>query len=225
MTRGGLFRGSPRTAGPQPRDALRLARQRGFTLVEMTIALAIVGALLVVAFGGLRVAVGAWQRGGERAEAQQHIRSLTLVLAHAVGAAYAYHGTRVQGETPTVLFKGEETRVEFVTQSSPLPSGIPVAFTAVVIELRADGERPGLVVRQRVLPNYDPFTEAKPVLEDESIKTLTLSYLGEGGWQSGWEPQTDGALPRAVRIALGTTAALGGRELPALTVAVGAPKR
>ena len=204
---------------------MRRRRERGFTLVELIIALAIVGALLVVAFGGLRVAIGAWRRGDERAETQQHIRSLTLALAHAIGAAYAYNGVRVQGETPVVLFKGEENRLEFVTQSSPFPADMPLAFTAVVVELRTDGERPGLVIRQRVLPNYDPFTEAKPVLEDDTIQTLQLSYLGEGGWQSGWEPQTDGALPRAIRIALGTTAAGGGHELPALTVAVGAPKR
>ena len=35
-------------------------RQRGFTLIELLLALAIVGALLAIAFGGLRVAISAW---------------------------------------------------------------------------------------------------------------------------------------------------------------------
>lgn len=239
-----LFIGAPRTAGTldslsgsgaptpgRPRLALRPrkirkpARQRGFTLVELVIALAIVGALLVVALGGLRVAVAAWQRGDERAEAHQHTRSLTLTLARAIGSAYPYSAARAAGEQPALLFKGEGRRLEFVTQASPFPSGIPVAFTAVVIELRESGERPGLVVRQRVLPNYAPFADATPVLEDEEVKSLAFGYLGDGDWQSEWDPLTEGALPRAIRIAVVTAATAPGRELPALTVALGVRKR
>ena len=203
---------------------MRRARPpRGFTLVELIIALAIVGALLVVAFGGLRVAVSAWRRGDERTEQQQHVRGLTVSLGRAIGAAYAYNGVRRQGETPVLLFSGDEGRIEFVTQTSPFPTPIPAAFTAVVIELRA-GERPGLVVRQRVLPNYEPFTAAMPVLEDESVTTLSFSYLGTGGWQGAWDPSTEGGLPRAVRLTVNTTQAAG-RDVPALTVSVGGPRR
>ncbi len=46
----------------------RLASSRGFTLVELLIALSIVGALLAIAFGGLRVAIAAWGQGEDRAE-------------------------------------------------------------------------------------------------------------------------------------------------------------
>ena len=58
---------------------------RGFTLVELLIALAIVGALVAIAFGGLRVAVASWRHGEERAEAHQHVRSVALILARAFG--------------------------------------------------------------------------------------------------------------------------------------------
>jgi hypothetical protein len=94
----------------------------------------------------------------------------------------------------------------------------------VVIEL-ATGEQPKLVIRQRVLPNHDPFKDAPALLEDESIRTLQLSYLGEGGWQDEWNAQTETALPRAIRIALGRGEATSERPLPALTVAIGTPKR
>ncbi|MBM4442213.1 MAG: prepilin-type N-terminal cleavage/methylation domain-containing protein [Candidatus Rokubacteria bacterium] len=198
---------------------------RGFTLVELIIALALVGSLLVVAFGGLRMSISAWRRGDERSEAQQHVRGLTVSLARAIGAAHAYNGVRQQGETPVVLFNGEEERIEFVTQASPFPTPTPVAFTAVVIEMQ-QGERPGLVVRQRLLPNYDPFTAATPVLEDEGVTSLKLSYLGDGGWQSTWDPGTDNALPRAVRLTIDTATGGGGdRELPSLTVSIGGPRR
>ena len=73
--------------------------ERGFTLVEVIIALAIVGALLVIAFGGLRVATSAWQQGEDRAEAHQHTRSVALILARAMSGAYPYRATR-KGAAP-----------------------------------------------------------------------------------------------------------------------------
>jgi general secretion pathway protein J len=202
-----------------------LRGRHGFTLVELIIALAIVGALLVVAFGGLRVAVGARRRGDERAESQQHFRSLTLTLTRAVSASYPYVAAQQEGETPTILFKGEGRRLEFVTQTSPFPTSTPVAFTAVVIELTSSGDHSKLVIRQRVLPNRGPFKDSPAVLEDDTIKALELSYLGNGGWQSEWDPQGEGALPRAIRIALGTTTPAEQRPLRAFTVTIGTPKR
>jgi general secretion pathway protein J len=206
------------------RPERRHARQRGFTLVEIIIALSIVGALLVVAFGGLRVAISAWRRGDERAEIHQHNRSLTVTLSRAMSAAYPYRAGRAQGETPVLLFKGDAHSLEFVTQASPFPAPVPVAFTAVVIELRGD-DRPALVIRQRVLPNYDPFTAATPVLEDDSVKALELSYLGDNGWQSAWDAEQDGGLPRAIRIGLGATGASDGSMRAGITVAVGGAKQ
>lgn len=204
---------------------IRFRHRPGFTLVELIIALAIVGALLVVAFGGLRVAIASWRRGDERMEAQQHTRSLTLTLARALSAAYPYRDARREGETPVALFRGDASHIEFVTHASPFPAPIPVAFTAVVIELVSDGERRGLVVRQRILPNREPFTDAVVALEDPAITTLQLSYLGDGGWRPEWDAEAEGALPRAIKLALGTPKEDGVRELPALTVSLGGSRR
>ena len=86
------------------------SRARGFTLIELLIALAIVGALLAIAFGGLRVAVNAWRQGEDRAEAHQHVRSIALILARALSAAYPYRASRGQGPDPVVLFAGTDKR-------------------------------------------------------------------------------------------------------------------
>jgi prepilin-type N-terminal cleavage/methylation domain-containing protein len=207
----------------------RARGHRGFTLVELIIALAIVGSLLVVAFGGLRVAVGAWRRGDEHTEHQQHTRSLSVTLARSIGAAYAYRGPRRQGETPALMFRGEAERIEFVTPASPFPAPIPVAFTAVVIELGTTPEgRSTLVVRQRILPNHGPFTDATVVFEDPLVTGVTLSYLGDAGWQTEWDAESEGALPRAVKLALGGTrqAADGSKaEISALTIALGGVRK
>jgi general secretion pathway protein J len=193
--------------------------RRGFTLVELLIALAIVGALLAIAFGGLRVAVRAWQQGEDRAEAHQHIRSIAMILARAVSATYPYRASRGDGPDPVVLFAGTDKRLEFVTQAVPFAGPTPIAFTAVVFELD-EGAESGLAIRQQALPNRDPFSKAEVVYRDTSVTTLKFEYLDEGAWRDSWDAGEARTMPRAVKITVG--AKMNGRteELPPITVSL-----
>jgi Type II secretion system (T2SS), protein J len=110
--------------------------------------------------------------------------------------------------------------VSFVTVTPPLPHGVPIAYTAVSIE--HDPAASGLVVRQKVLPNYDPFEVVKPSLVDQSVAAVRFRYLREqdGAWVETWDPGPEGTMPRAVEIAL--TILAGGRAVPQppLTVSI-----
>jgi len=194
---------------------------RGFTLLELLIALAIVGALLVIAFGGMRVALAAWRQGEDRAEAHQHVRSIALVLARAISATFPYNAPREQGPTTSLLFGGTASRLELVTQTAPYPASIPVAFTAVVFEVSTNEDRPGLVIRQRILPNRNPFTDAEIAFNDPTVIEITFSYMDEGGsWEDSWDTEQRKNLPRAIRIGVRTR--IGGRveALPPFTVSL-----
>ena len=195
--------------------------RRGFTLLEVLIALAIVGALLVIALGGMRVALASWRQGEDRAEAHQHVRGVVLQLARTVGAAYPYLGPRTSDLESVVLFFGDKTHLEFVAQSPPFPFAAPIAFTAVVISLDETAAQPGLVILQRPLPNQNPFVDAVPVFRDPAVTSISFAYMdASGSWLEAWDGQNANAAPRAVRIAVGTT--IGGRmqELPSLTVSL-----
>ena len=195
-----------------------MKRSRGFTLLEVLIALSIVGLLLTIAFGGLRVAMAAWRQGEDRAEAHQHVRAVAYTVSRSLGASYPYRGTRGISPEAVVLFASTAQRLEFVTQSAPLPLQAPIAFTAVVIALN-EGSEPGLVVRERALPNRDPFTEGTVVMRDPSVTSLDFKFLNEeGSWVDTWDGQDAKTIPRGVQVKLGVT--LNGRvqTLPPITV-------
>jgi general secretion pathway protein J len=191
---------------------------RGFTLLEVLIAISIVGALLVIAFGGMRVAMAAWRQGETRVEAHQHIRAVAYTLTRALGAAYPYRATKGVAPEAVVLFDATDKKLEFVTQSPPLPLQAPIAFTAVGIALE-EGDEPGLVIRERAMPNRDPFTEGTVVMRDPSVTSLAFSFLNEdGNWVDSWNGQDAKTIPQAVQLRLGVT--LNGRPqtMPPMTV-------
>ena len=178
--------------------------QHGFTLLELMIALAIIGTMLAIALGGLRMALAASARGEDRVEAHQHLRSITIRLARTVGAAYPYRAARGEAPEIVVLFRGTTERLELVTQTPLMPTPIPVAFTALVIALNREGD-PALEARQRILPNRDPFSEAALVLRDPTVYRLDLAYLDARGiWRESWDGEAENALPRAVRLTVST---------------------
>ncbi len=193
--------------------------QRGFTLIEIVLALAIVGALVVIAFGGVRIALASWRQGEDRAEAYQHLRGIALTLARTVSAAYPYNAPRGDTPTPVLLFGGTASRLELVTQTAAYPAPVPIAFTAVVIEVAASGEQPGLVIRQRILPNRNPFTDATVAFNDPTLTELAFSYLDDSGaWQDAWDVEIQKRLPKAIRISVGGS--LNGRPQTLLPLTV-----
>ncbi|HEY3100022.1 MAG TPA: prepilin-type N-terminal cleavage/methylation domain-containing protein [Methylomirabilota bacterium] len=195
-----------------------MRRPRGFTLVELLIALGIVGLLLTIAFSGLRVAMAAWTRGEDRAEAHQHVRAIAFTMARALGAAYPYRAAKGEAPEVVMLFNGVEQKLEFVTEAPPLPLQAPVAFTAVVISLES-GEEQGLVVRERALPNRDPFTKGDIVMRDPAVTSLAFKFqTDDAEWVDTWDGQDQKAIPRAISLTIGTTLNGKAQTLPPITV-------
>ena len=195
------------------------ARTAGFTLMELMIALSIVGVLLAIAFGGLRMGIVAWSRGEERAEVQQHDRGLSQIVVRTLGATYPYRGPLGDAPEKRLLFRGEEQRIELVSQTPAFPSPIPTAFTAVVLALEDDAQGRALVVRQRLLPNREPFTKATVVLRDPMIQGLEFSYLSaEGTWADTWDADNEKKLPSAIRVRFATMRGDRLQRSPPITV-------
>ena len=195
--------------------------QQGFTLLELVLALSIVAAMLAIVFGGLRVGIRAWQRGEERTESQQHARSLNALLALSLGGTAAYLGPAPAGVQPEVLFQGAPDRLSFVTVSAPFPLPAPIAFTAVTLSID-EGDKPGLAIREKALPNDDPFEDVAPIVVDPSFSAVRFRYLRdtEGSWEESWDGAQERAVPRAVEVTL--TTMVGGQpvEQPPVSVSI-----
>jgi len=139
--------------------------ERGFTLIEVVLALSILAVMVTILFGSFRVGLRAWQRGEARAETLQHARSMTRFVEGALEGIAPYRA-RLDKDGPVLIaFKGERDRISFVSVSPPMPFQVPVAFTAITMSI-AEGAEPGLAVREKAMPNYDPFEQVAPSLVD-----------------------------------------------------------
>ena len=186
-----------------------MSHRRGFTLLELIIALGIVAVLLVITFGGLRVGLAAWQRGEERAASLDHARSLVLLLERTVAGTFPYRGTLAEGEQTHIIFDGQPGRLTLVTATALFPTEMPIAFTAVSLSVEAGR----LTLRQQPLPNQGALDRLPPVLVDAETTAARFRYLGgePEAWQEQWNTSEARALPRVVEITLLTGA--GGRRV------------
>jgi general secretion pathway protein J len=189
-------------------------RARGFTLLEVLLALSIVAVLMVIVSGGLRIGLTAWQRGEERAAQLDRDRSLLVLLEGALAGAFPYRVTPGDAEEPRLLFDGQSDHLTFATLSPPLPTAVPAAFS--VVSLAA--EPAGLTLRQQILPSPVPLDRVPPMLVDARTSGIRFRYLGEeNAWEDTWDLTQEDSLPRAVEITLVTTI---GRRSTAQTITV-----
>jgi general secretion pathway protein J len=175
---------------------------QGFTLIEVLLALSIVAALMVIVSGGLRIGLGAWQRGEVRTAKLDRDRSLIVLLEGALAGAFPYRVTPGDAEQSRLLFDGRPDRLTFATLSPPLPTATPAAFS--VVSLAA--EAAGLTLRQQILPSPAPLDRVEPMLVDARTNAMRFRYLGEEpeSWADVWDLTKEDSLPRAVEITLVT---------------------
>ena len=202
----------PRRARPTLRpDA------RGFTLIEIILAVSTLAVVVLLATAALRVGLRAWESGQRRVDLQQESRALVELISDALAGAHPYQGRLGLSRERVVLFEGEPDEVRFVTNAPPLTLDAPaVPFHAVVLGRKGENT---LRLVERLVPTDEPFTPGSERVLSRSVTRFTLAYRDESGaWQERWNARDAGGLPTAVRLEL----AVGrlSRAMPALVVAL-----
>ena len=177
--------------------------ERGFTLLELLVAITLLGLIMTMAFSGFRLGTRAW----ERADAYDHeVYLVQQLIRQRLGAAYVASDLALgTGEPP--LFEGGRDYVRFVTALPDL-FGVGGLYW-VTLGVAGPADERALVRWWRL---YRPDGPASPsdrgddgeserrVLLDD-IEDASFAYLGpsaDPGWQDAWHEPFEA--PRLVSI-------------------------
>lgn len=178
------------------------AGQNGFTLLELLVAMSLLGLIFAALAGGLRFGTEAWRVGSDRLAGSEDLqlvhRTLRRQLASVMNAPGAVEAARKSGS-----FEGYRDRVSFVG-TAPARSMGPGLFR-LTLGLKPDGQFQALslVWRRIAFGTAEGDREnVEPLLR--GVRNIRFSYFGNPDsigvprWLDDW--QNTAALPRLVRI-------------------------
>ena len=184
--------------------------QRGFTLIEVLLALALTALLLTLLSTGMYVVARDWNDNTERLDAKLDESLAILQIERALIAAFPHSFNSTETLLREVYFDGEDDRLSWVSTVSPQRLAGLTAWSIDAVS----GE--GIGVRTAPAFSDDPSARLDNV-ETRIILPgydLEISYLREPNaltreWTDEWLGSEQGALPLAVHILFRATGAEG----------------
>jgi general secretion pathway protein J len=166
---------------------------RGFTLVEMLIALSLTGMIAVMILASLQASSRLWSRLSVSTAAAEEMSFAHGFLRRAIGGAYPRLEPNGSGD---VDFSGDATTLEFL---GPIISGVSIAGRArITLAVRKEGESEALLL---TLSN-DHVAGGEPTQETliADARRIRFSYRARGSeeWLEDWRSRP--ALPALIRV-------------------------
>ena len=199
------------------------AKQTGFTLLELLIAMVLLGMVLVVIYGGLNTSMQSWDKGTERAELINELRLVQEFLRTQLRQSVTvYRNDSTDGRI--IYFDGEPEQVGWVAPMLTYLGRGGLYF----VQLDVVKERDGQVLRMRWHPYHPDDEEDEPIDQDSLEETVLLpqiedfkiSYFGatepgeDADWYTRWENKLE--RPQLIRMEL----TVPGIHWPPLVVAL-----
>lgn len=181
-------------------------RARGFTLVEVTLALTLLAVMLAMLFAGLRLAARAWDSGSARSDRADQLALTTGFLRRELALAFPWRFR--DASAVRLAFNGSASDVKFVSMRPADLGGGGLAFVSFQYE-GASGPQGGRLVMRRSLAaagdsDFSAVDAAEAFTLLEGIESLRFSYYGAENdiqapaWSDTWQyPQR---LPSHVRL-------------------------
>jgi len=186
-------------------------RDLGFTLLELVVTLTLLGFVLIMVLGLLRLGSSSWERGEAKADHYQKQRIVLNLLSQQVKSSFPYKIKAQKAEGNYIAFFGERDSLRFVSTFSitaKRPEGL--VFVIYRVEEGKDTEKLLKVFEKRVLNKN--FMEDTP--EDEKFLTLLgdlsefgFEYFQEaeeeeevGEWAESWDGKDKRELPSQMRM-------------------------
>ncbi|ABA57269.1 general secretion pathway protein J [Nitrosococcus oceani ATCC 19707] len=184
-----------------------LRHRQGFTLVELLIAMTLVGMILVILFSALRLSTRSWEATEKRLAAVEKVRAIEGLFRRQIREQkLLFYSDPERGQVAT--FAGTPNTMQFV---APLLTRLGLGgLYWIIFEVIQEGGESRLVMRWWP---YRPAGQQEVEEREEevllkAVETATFSYFGRevGGtipeWRGHWEnPQEP---PQLVRVEVHT---------------------
>ncbi len=172
-------------------------KERGFTLLELIIAFAILGVVILIIGSGLRIGVKAWEKGEEIVDETQRIRVLWERLSFEIKSTYPY---QTEGAVEKkMVFEGKSNSLSFVTTAVGTEGKGGLKWVSYYLKDN------GLMLKEKRLPDKE-LDEAKgeEIILDPGVKDIRFEYYekNEGDWETSWDSKEKGRLPEVIKVSI-----------------------
>lgn len=183
--------------------------QRGFTLVELMVALTLFAIIAGILFGSLRLAGKSADAGEEKAQASSGMRLASDYLREQLASQHPQR-MRKMLEFP-ILFGGTGDELRY-TATLPGRVGVGGMWYYRLAVSKPPGKDDTALVLERVMPDLDglsmpSFSDAERSVLADDVKSIRISYYGRDRgvsldqaptWRNVWEDTQ--VLPVLIRI-------------------------
>lgn len=176
---------------------------RGFTLLEILIAVALLGILSAALYGSYFTVLRARDRAADGMEARRELGATLDLLRREVASA------RFNRSDARLRFVVEDrdnfgkpaSRMEFTTLAPPSNQGAPESGVMAVSYQMTEKDRRSILTRKE----QDLFFQSATVTaypQMESLSAFLVECYDGSKWVRSWDTALNGTLPKSVRITL-----------------------
>jgi len=163
----------------------RIKNQKGFTLLELILAMSIVAIIVALGLGGVRLGIAARDVGEQKVDIYQRLRIISEQLKQKLQSTYPVFVSQINGvpgataslSSKTILaFEGNTDSIRFVTFSTPMSASDPKTLMHEVkfyIGKHPETSQNGVILMERDISKGDTFSKIEP--RSDSIQYFVMA--------------------------------------------------
>jgi general secretion pathway protein J len=200
---------------------VKRAAQSGFTLIELVVAMVLLGVMMLMLYSGLTFSLRSWDAGDANGRLTADRRISENFLRRELSELFP-----MRWKDPMNLkfaFEGESARMRFV---SSRPAGISQGGLSLVGLAAEPAGRVRNLVMRRAMPDDDakdfaPLDRAEGTVLIADVDSVAFEYFGaendftQPKWSTSWT--FEGRIPEMIRVKIRTT---DSRPIPEMLVKI-----